>query len=174
MNQVTGVMGVSRHERALAAAVEQLHRNGFRDVETFSPIPCDVLSEDQETHKSPIHFYTLAGGALGAVTGLGFPSWTVLNWPLITGGKPIISIPAFLVIAFELTILFGGLFTLAGLVIHGPLGRTAPAPAARGPYDSRFGVDRFGVFVPCEPAKFDEVRRILLEADAEETSVVGE
>ncbi|MGZ8432659.1 MAG: quinol:electron acceptor oxidoreductase subunit ActD, partial [Candidatus Deferrimicrobiaceae bacterium] len=42
---------------------------------------------------------------------------TTLSWPLIVGGKPIVSVPPFLIIAFALTILFGALSTFAGFLL---------------------------------------------------------
>jgi hypothetical protein len=41
----------------------------------------------------------------------------MLSWPLIVGGKPIVSIPPFIIIAFALTILFGSLSTFLGFLI---------------------------------------------------------
>ena len=56
----------------------------------------------------------------GAATGFGFTSWTNMDWPLIVGGKPMLSIPAFVPIAFELTVLFGALATVIGLFDEDP------------------------------------------------------
>ncbi|NIP15320.1 MAG: DUF3341 domain-containing protein, partial [Pseudomonadales bacterium] len=59
--------------------------------------------------QSPVRIFTLVGGLTGAATGFAFTTWTSVDWPLVTGGKPIVSIPAYVVIAFELTVLFGAL-----------------------------------------------------------------
>jgi hypothetical protein len=73
------------------------------------------------------------------------------------GGKPIVSIPTYVVIAFELTILFGALSTLIGLFINARL------PKVRRPvlYDPLFSSGRFGLFVPATGGRADEARRIL-------------
>ena len=68
---------------------------------------------------------------------MAFTIYTVLSWPLMVGGKPIVSIPAFVIIAFELTILFGALATLTGFLILAGL----PSPKGiAGPedYGNRF------------------------------------
>ena len=155
----------------MARAVEQLRRKGYQNVKTFSPIPCEQLEGEPEVRHSPVRAYTLTGGILGFVSGLALTIGTVLEWPLITGGKPIVSIPPFLIICFELTILLGGLATLAGLAIHA---RLSPAVSQGGPeagYDARFSVDRFGVFVSCEGGQIEEVKQLFLAAGVEETSV---
>jgi hypothetical protein len=72
---------------------------------------------------SKLKFFTLAGGLTGCLTGFVFTTWTALDWKLVTGGKPFFSIPAYTVIAFELTILLGALASFAGLLILGRLPR---------------------------------------------------
>jgi hypothetical protein len=170
MNTGTGVLGVARQEKVMIAAVEQLVRKGFRNLKIFSPIPCEIPSEVLHAPKSPVRAYTLTGGLLGFATGLAWPIYTVIAWPLITGGKPMISLPPFLIIGFELTILFGGLFTLAGLAIHSRLKPEVSQRPVAG-YDARFSVDRFGVFVACEGRQVEVVKELFLAAGVEETSV---
>ena len=169
MSIIRGVWGISAHEEPLVEALAQLRRAGYQHVETFSPIPSDRLLEGQIFRKSPVRFYTLGGAALGFVSGLALTIGTVIQWPLMTGGKPIVSVPPFLVIAFELTILLGGLFTLGGLVIHARLVRNDRWTAL----DARFSYDRFGVFIPCQETQIQDVKRVFLEAGVEETSIEG-
>jgi len=68
------------------------------------------------------------------------------------------------VIAFELTILLGGLCTLLGLFV------TARLPSLRGSslYDPRFSEDRFGVEVTCDAAERGAIEDLLRSAGAEE------
>ena len=61
--------------------------------------------------------FALLGAASGTVFGFAFTILTSLSWPLIVGGKPIVSLPPFLIIAFALTILFGSLATFFGFLV---------------------------------------------------------
>jgi len=164
MKDSRGVLGICSDEESLVVALAKLRENGFPTAQVFSPIPSDSLSADASS--SPIRAYTLSGGILGFVSGLALTIGTVMEWPMITGGKPIVSLPPFLVIAFELTILLGGLATFAGLVIHAGLGWSVSRPA----YDMRFSVDRYGAFVPCEESQAERVKEFFLSAGAEEAS----
>jgi len=65
---------------------------------------------------SQLRFFTLIGAVAGFVLSLAFIIYTVLDWPLITGGKPLVSIPAFIIIGFECTILIGGIVSLFGFL----------------------------------------------------------
>ena len=72
--------------------------------------------------------------------------------------------PPYVVIMFELMILFGGIATLIGMVTLGRLPQFKTSPA----YDPRFTHDRFGVAVHCPPERGASVREILRTAGAEE------
>jgi hypothetical protein len=82
----------------------------------------------------------------------------------VTGGKAPVSIPPFVVIGFELSILFGGLASALAILVLGHLPRLKPSAT----YDPRFTLDRFGVAVACTPDKIDSVQSVLSAAGAEE------
>ncbi|NOX38080.1 MAG: DUF3341 domain-containing protein [Calditrichaeota bacterium] len=90
-----------------------------RKVNAIFPHPDHEVEEIFEKYvpKSKLKFFTLLGGLSGTISGFALTILTVLHWPLITGGKPLISIPAFIVIAFEMTILFGALASVTGFVL---------------------------------------------------------
>src|SRR5439155_17448381 len=97
------VLGISREEAALARALERLRERGYQQVKTFSPIPSERLAAPSAHRESAVRYYTLTGGILGFAMGLAFTIWTSLQAPSLLGGKPVVSLPPFLVIAFELT-----------------------------------------------------------------------
>lgn len=88
------------------------------DVNTFSPYPVHEVDEILHPRPSGLKYFTLFGAMAGCFTGFALTIYTVLRWPLlITGGKPLVSIPAYIVIAYELTILFGALATFFGFLL---------------------------------------------------------
>jgi hypothetical protein len=99
--------------------LEELLKEGVpRDkIETFTPYPVHEAEELLKIKPSGIRFFTLIGSFLGLLLGFAFTIYTVLSWPLISGGKPIVSTPAFVIIAFELTILFGSISTFLGFFL---------------------------------------------------------
>ncbi len=162
-----GVLGVFAHVDTTVRAIEELRARGFRSIATYSPVPLPELEEALTGHglpRSPVRLFTLVGALTGTVSGFALTIWSSLKWNLITGGKPVVSIPPFVVIAFELTILLGGLCTLLGLLVTGRLPRLRGSPR----YDPRFTADRFGVEVACAPGETGTVQEILRRAGAEE------
>ena len=87
-----------------------------RKINTLTPYPVHEAEHLLDPSPSPIRLFTVVGSLTGIVAGYWFTSYTALSWPMITGGKPFISIPAFTVIAYEMTILFGVLATFAGFL----------------------------------------------------------
>ncbi len=89
----------------------------------------------------PIRFFTLFGGLLGFATGLALTIYSVVSFPLIVGGKPIVSVPPFLLIGYLLTILFGSLGPFLGFLLAARL--PSPSGLAEGGGSS----DRFVIEV---------------------------
>src|SRR2546422_913771 len=73
------------------AAVWALRHAGQREIEIFSPAPCPQL--ERLLPPSPVKFFTCLGALVGFAGGLILTIGTALAWPLITGGKAIVSIP---------------------------------------------------------------------------------
>jgi len=108
-------------EKAFIKKLKELQREGGTEdsIETITPYHVHEADNILGPRTSLLKFFTLAGSLLGLAGGFGLPIYTVLSWPLITGGKPLISITAFIVIGFELTILIGAVITFLGFLILG-------------------------------------------------------
>ena len=86
-------------------------------LEVITPIPVHDVERIMGLKRSRLKYFTLAGGLSGLAAGFAFTIFTAKDWPIITGGKPIVSIPPFIIIAFALTILFGALVSFAGFLL---------------------------------------------------------
>ena len=86
-----------------------------------------------------------------------------LDWPLVVGGKTIASVPPYVVIAFELTILLGALSTVAALILFSALQASAGIA-----YDPRYSDDEIGIFVPGGADQQGAVEQLLRSAGAVE------
>ena len=163
------LLGIFTHLDALLQAIHQLRNAGYRDAGVFSPMPRHEVEEALARGPGPVRHFTLIGAILGATTGFVLTIATSLHYPLITGGKPIVSIPPFLVIVFELTILFGALATILGMLLNIRLPRLKLEPD----YDPRFSEDRFGLWVRCQEDQIEAAQRILHSCRADEVSEVS-
>lgn len=88
-----------------------------RKLTLVMPFFVHEVDEIVPSKAGKVKYFAFFGAGTGTLTGFAFTILTSLSWPLNTGGKPIVSIPPFIIIAFALTILFGALSTFAGFLI---------------------------------------------------------
>jgi hypothetical protein len=169
---ILGIFDAASKAAASAATLRAARQDAaIADVSVYAPTFDHGIDAALGPGKSPVRVYTLIGGLIGCVLGFAFPIYTVLEWPLVTGGKAIVSIPPFVVIAFELTILLGALMTVVGFLLSSglPRLRARGSNAATSPlYDKRFSDDRWGVLVTCAADRAAAVRAQLEDGGAEE------
>jgi hypothetical protein len=147
-------------------AIHELRKAGFKrkSIRAYAPVPEHDLEHAMGYGQSPVRVFALVGALTGTATGFALSIFTSMDWPLVVGGKPIVSIPAFVIIAFELTILFGALSTVIGLFINTRLPHLKPLVV----YDPEFSSGRFGVYVSASSEKVDEARKILVDREPAE------
>jgi len=162
------VLGVFRQPLHLARAAEVLRGRGYTDLEIFSPVPSHEIDHAIDEKPSRVRIFTLIGGLTGVVTGYAMTIWMAYDWPIMLGGKPFASIPPYTIIAFELTILFGGLMTALGLFAVGRLPKIRLHPA----YHRRFSAEDFALLVECRERDVSEIDGLLRDHRALEVSVV--
>ena len=160
MSASTALLASYEYLDSTVNAIERLRKAKFR-VKAYSPYPEHHIEDALGYNQSPVRVWTLVGALTGTATGFALATWTSVDWPLVVGGKPMVSIPAFVVIAFELTVLFGALSTVIGLFILSRI------PDVRPPiiYDPEFTAGRYGVYVEATGERADEARRILQEEE---------
>lgn len=164
----TGVVGVFATLDGTLLALRELKARGYADLRVYSPVPHHELEDVLEKRESPVRMFTLIGGLTGCTLGFAYAIATSLDWPLVTGGKPIVSLPPFVVIGFELTILIGALSTVAGMFLNARLPKLGRSPG----YDPRFSNDRFGVVAFGGPQQLAQAESILTAAGADEVNDV--
>ena len=164
MKSDQGVLGIFTYLDTVTDAVKELKNNGYEQLKVFSPFPNHEIEDVMEESPSQVRYFTLFGGLLGATCGFGFTVLTAMSWPIPVSAKPVVSIIPFMVIVFELTILFGALSTLIGLLINSFVRKRAPITL----YDPRFSDDKFGIMVVCPEDKIKNVESILKSRGAEE------
>ena len=108
------VMGLFKYEDDFLSAARNLRTAGYDDLALMSPIPLHEAEEILGIGKSPVRHFSLAGALIGAVSGFTLAVATALVFILPTAGRAIITVPPYLIITYEMTILFGVLSTLLG------------------------------------------------------------
>jgi hypothetical protein len=160
-----GVLAAYKHVDAAAEAVRRLRDSGYEDFTVYTPVPNVEILQAVGHRVSSVRLWTLIGGLLGCATGFALTLWMSYDWPLVVGGKPVGSVIPYVIIAFELTILFGAGATILGLLYNS--WRTQQP----GAFDGRFTDDQIGIFVPCPVERRPAVEDLLRASGALEVRV---
>ncbi len=160
----TGVVGVFGYLDDAVRALTELKGRGYTQLTVYSPVPRHELDAVLAKKESPVRLFTLVGGLTGVSFGFFYAIATSLDWPLVTGGKPIVSLPPYIVIGFETTILLGALVTVAGMFLNARLPKLGRSPG----YDPRFSSDKIGIVAFGGPSQLEGAREVLRDAGAEE------
>lgn len=112
-----GLMAEFDHADDLVAAAKAAKAGGYEAVEGYSPMPIHGLSEILG-QKNNVALITLFGAACGTLLGFGLEYWVnLIEYPMNVAGKPDFSWPAFVVPAYETTILLGSLSAAIGMLL---------------------------------------------------------
>mgnify|MGYP001458456947 CR=1 FL=1 len=162
-----GVMGVFFYVDDAADAVRTLRQAGHQRLSVISPIPHHEIERALDQRPSLVRWVTFIGGVLGFTAGMSLCIYAALSYPMVTGGKELISLPPFMIPAYESMILLGGLTNLVAMLALGRL----PQVSLRAPYDPRFTEDRIGIWVPCTGSETERVKQMMRGHQAEEVKV---
>jgi hypothetical protein len=144
-------------------AMEALALAGYTtneyEVLTGTPYPEGTFGEAEPKHK--LFRWPLTGAACGFIVGLLLTAGSQLAFPLVTGGKPILSLPPMAIIMYEGTMLGAILFTIIGIILESRLPRIF-----MGAYDKRISDGYIGVTVTTEEDRIPRAEEVLKQAGA--------
>ena len=134
---IYGMMAEFDNPEQLSAGAERAHTAGYRRMDAYSPYPIEGLAEVIGFKRTHLPLIVLIGGILGGIGGFCLQYWTsVIDYPILVGGKPYNSWPAFIPVTFETTILGAALAAVLGMLALNGL----PMP-----YHPVFNVERFAL-----------------------------
>jgi hypothetical protein len=130
-----GLLAEFRTADDLLRATRAVYGDGYRAIDAYSPLPVHGLAEALGFTRTRLPVVVLAGGLTGATLGFLMQVWmSAVDYPIDIGGRPPVSWPSFIVITFEMTVLFAALSAVLGMFALNGLPR---------PYHPVFHVERF-------------------------------
>ncbi|HMV36733.1 MAG TPA: DUF3341 domain-containing protein [Turneriella sp.] len=125
----------------LLKAAEKTRQANVKSFDCFSPCPIHGMDKAMGLNRSWIPVLTFIGGIMAVILGLSYIIYIdVFNWPIVFGGKPFFSWPAYVPILFELAIYFASVFTVVGVLVLGRLGFMNRKPPAKGVTSDVFAI----------------------------------
>ena len=150
----SGIAAIFHDEHQLVEATRKARESGFKKFEAISPYPIHGMEEAAGIKRSWIPYVTFIMGVTGLALGTLFTWWTsAVSWAINVGGKPFFSLPAFVPIMFELTILFAALSSVGALFFACGLPKINPPVI-----DPDLTCNKFALFIPSNDTGYDEGR----------------
>lgn len=112
-----GMMAEFESAQELVAAAHKVREAGYKKIDAYSPFPIEGLADAIGFHKNRVPLVVLLGGITGGLSAYALQYWVaVITYPTNIAGKPYHSWPSFIIVTFELTILFAGLSAVIGML----------------------------------------------------------
>ena len=157
------ILALYQDPNQAADAGDGLKSAGIPDTDydflTDAPYPEGAFGEREEKHR--LYLFPFIGALLGLTSGILLTSMTQMAYPLVTGGKPILSLPPMAVVSYEGTMLGAILFTVLGIIFESRLPKLK-----MGLYDTRITEGYIGVLVQAEEDQHDRLSNVLTQAGA--------
>jgi len=164
MPALYGLLAEFDNPTALVEAVRAVRGEGYRKIEAYTPFPVESVGEELGYDRTVMPLIVLIGGILGCVGGYFLQYWVAtIAYPINVGGRPFNSVPAFIPVTFELTILIAALFAVFGMLGLNGLPRPHH-PLFNVPNFALATRDKFFLLIEARDARFDRAAtRELLE-----------
>ena len=153
-----GLMAEFDSPSAVVAAARRTYGAGYRRINAYSPFPIEELSEAIGYHRDYVALCTLICGVIGAVGGFTLQYWTGgIDYPINVGGRPLMSLPAFIPITFECTVLLAAFGAFMGNLMMNRLPQPYH-PSFNVPGFARASQDRFFLCVKSDDPMYNKAR----------------
>lgn len=174
---VFGILAEFDSPGALYHGCEHVRDAGFRRWDAHTPFPVHGLSHAMGIRgQSRLGFVVIVAALTGGAGAMLLQWWTsAVAYPLIIAGKPLFSWQAFVPVTFEVTVLFGALAAVIGMLAFDRLPQLHH-PIFRSKRFERFSDDRFFISIEASDPNFDaaDTAQLLERAGAIHVEVVEE
>lgn len=164
------VVGIFDDEDILLKGIKKVRDNGVKIQEVYSPFPVHGIDDALGYKKTRLPIAAFLFGLTGTSLALLMQIWMLgYDWPMIIGGKNHASLPPFIPVTFELTVLLSALGMVGTFMIVSDM---KPYKWPR-QFDIRSTDDKhvMAVDLAANGAKSkDELKRILKDSGASEVN----
>ena len=171
-----GWMAEYEDENKLLDAARKVRDSGYSRIDAFTPFPVHGIDEALAIKPTILPWFSFFAGLTGTMTALALQLWTnAYDYPYIISGKPYASIPAFIPVTFELTVLFAAGTTLVAMILLNGLPRFSN-PVFTNPRFDKVTDDKFFLWVDSRDKYFnsEKVKSLLGETGAIDIDEVKE
>jgi mono/diheme cytochrome c family protein len=156
-NKLFGIGAIFSSPNEITHAAKVIGESGYKNFDINTPYPVHGMDKAMKLKPSKLGYITLAFGLSGALFAILFMWWAMsIDYPQVIGGKPFFAFPAFIPVAFEVTVLLATLSTVIGLLtfMFGfPNNKQSLHDTG---YIKKVSADKFGAVIYADDPQFSE------------------
>ncbi|GIV33560.1 MAG: membrane protein [Chitinophagales bacterium] len=161
------IIGLFDDDEKLLHAAREIRKAGVKIMDVFTPFPVHGLDAAIGLKESRLHTVGFIAGACGAIFALSFIIWTnTVNYPINFGGKPYLSLPSYIPITFEVTVLSAAVTMVIAFFVRCGLSLVKEPRI----FDPRTTDDKFAMVFAAEENDAERVKMLLKQLGAEEVN----
>jgi molybdopterin-containing oxidoreductase family membrane subunit len=157
------IMGLFTDEDQTISALHALESSPWSVEGVHSPFPSHRVQDALKLKKSKVGYFTLAGGILGFLIGIGLAAHTAVQWNLVVSGKPVVALVPFFIVGFEFSVLFAIFGNVLGLLTQARLPRFKELAH----HDPRCTGGHFGILVSYDKGQESKILEFFKEKGGE-------
>jgi hypothetical protein len=171
-----GLMAEFDSPTDLVSAATAAREAGYKKMDGYSPFPIHEMDEALGIKRTILPVLVFFGGLTGTAVGFLMQYYMlVIDYPLNVGGRPYLSMPAYIPVMFECTILLAAFTAVFGMIALNGLPQPYH-PVFNAPRFSLASRDKFFLAIEAADEKFDlqETRSFLEGLNPQEVVDVQE
>lgn len=170
-----GYTGIFNSPNEIIHAAEKASEKGYKTFDVNTPYPLHGMNKAMKLPPSKLGYAALVFGLSGTISALLLMYWiSVIDYPIVIGGKPFFALPAFVPIMFEVTVLAASIATVLTMIIVYFKFPNVSHPLHDTDYMRQVSSDKYGICIQADDKLFDEtsVVEFLKEVKAEQITAI--
>lgn len=152
-----GYTGLFDTPDEIIEAAEKTSAEGFEKYDVHTPYPVHGMDSAMKLKPSKLPYIALAVGLSAMVSMFLFMYWmTSIDYPVIVGGKPFFSFPAWIPVLFEITVLSASIATVVSMIAIFFKFPNLSHPLHDTDFIKRVTSDKYGISIEADDPKFSE------------------
>jgi mono/diheme cytochrome c family protein len=156
-------------------AAEKVSKDGYTKYDVNTPYPLHGMNKAMNLPPSKLGYLSLVVGLSGALAALLTMYWmSAVDYPIIVGGKPLFSFPAYVPVMFEVTVLSASIATVLGMLFIFFKLPNNSHPLQGTEYMKMVSSDKYGISISADDPKFDEsvIKNLLSQLHAKHITAI--
>lgn len=166
-----GLLAEFDSEGALLRAARETRVAGYKNFDAHTPYPVHGMDSAMGLGRSHLGWIVTGGAVAGVATALGLQYFVNWDYPLVQQGKPFYAWPPYVIVVFELAVLFSAFAALLGMLFLNGLPQWYH-PTLKSPTFWRATDNGFFISLEVNESEIEKARQFLNDLGAKSVEIL--